>query len=348
MSTNNNKQPQALQTGFASRLRLDQTSLFISTVPVARAAKRAAGNNFVSYAEVDEDFDEDFDDDDPAFSSTSSTVGGVSGGGTPAATAAAAPDEVKKLAQKTEHVTYTQAQTEAIADKQETLVPVRLSLEYDGYRVSDFLLWNAAEDVITPEAFAAVMCQDLDLPSSFVSPVAGSIRQQVADYATVAQVDLPQDIGFNVVVSLSVYLDTRLYEDKFEWEMGSDLTPVSFAKQVVMDLGLHGEFYPAIAHALYEVLYRIKKEAMEGHLPQEIENYAAFGGEAGWRVDQEGLGEEWAPTVEVLSQEEIERREIERGRNNRRLKRESARLGEVTDIGGLFGRSKRRRRAYDD
>lgn len=353
-SVSSTKVPQALQTGFASRLRLEQTSLFISTAPVVKASRRTT-NQMVSYAEVEEDFDDD--EDDPPYGNgllagtangfgTLNTLSGASsagGAGTPK------PDkkEVKRLAHKTQHLEYTDEQLAAIADKDEVLVPIRLNLEYDSYRITDFLLWNANEDVITPEAFAAVTCVDMDLPQNFVPQIATAIRNQLSDYSSVANVTLPQDMGFHVIINLNVNLNKQLYEDKFEWDLGSDITPQVFAKSVVQDLGLVGEFYPAIAHAIYEVLYRMKKEAVDGHLPQEIENYAAFGGDAGWRVDQEQLGEDWAPTVETLSQEEIEKREIERGRNNRRLKRESARMGgDITDIGGLFGRKRRRR--YDD
>lgn len=357
------KIPQALQTGFSSRLRLEQTSLFISTAPVVRTNKRATASNMVSYAEVDEDFDDDDDDDNlgGAFASFSAASGigsfDSNGNSTPALTPGGVagttpkPDakEVKRLAQRTQHATYTDDQLHAVADSDEVLVPIRFNLEYENFRITDFLLWNANETVITPEQFAAVTCADMDLPSSYAGQIAGAIRSQLADYAAVANVTLPADMGLHVIINLNVYLNKQLYEDKFEWDLGSDITPQSFAKGVVQDLGLYSEFYPAIAHALYEVLYKMKREALDGHLPQEIENYAAFGGDAGWRVDQELLGEDWAPSVERLSQEEIEKREIERGRNNRRLKRESARMGgDITDIGGLFGRSKRRRRVYDD
>lgn len=370
-SIGSTKVPQALQSGFASRLRLEQTSLFISTAPVVRSNKRAATNQMVSYAEVEEDFDDD--EDDPPYGNGGSFYGGgrdgaglgsgtgsfsILNGGTGTNNTAAnsgtgtpRPDrnEVKRMANKTQHTVYTDDQLNAIAEKEEVLVPIRLNLEYDNYRITDFLLWNANEDVITPEAFATITCADMDLPQNFVPQISTAIRNQLSDYSSVANVTLPDEMGFHVIINLNVNLNKQLYEDKFEWDLGSDITPQAFAKSVVQDLGLVGEFYPAIAHALYEVLYRMKREALEGHLPQEIENYAAFGGEAGWRVDQEMLGEEWAPTVETLSQEEIEKREIERGRNNRRLKRESARMGgDMTDIGGLFGRNKRRRRAYDD
>jgi chromatin structure-remodeling complex subunit SFH1 len=342
------KLPQALQTGFASRLRLEQTSLFISTQPIARAAKRVS--TAINYAEIEEDFDDE--EDDPSY-------GGGSGGSTGPGSVIGGPIssyekqlerkvEIKKPAAKTKHVQYSPQQLGEIADSEEILVPLRVNLEYDNYRITDFFMWNLKEQVLTPEAFAIVTCNDLELPVGFTSNIANSIKTQLAEFAAVADVRLPTDCGIHVIMHLSVNLDKQLYEDKFEWDLGSDLTPEEFAKCVVKDLGLSGEFYPAIAHAVYDTLLKMKREAVEGHLPQEVDNLAAFNKEAGLRVDQEFLGEEWAPTVEVLSQEEIEKREIERERNIRRLKRESVRMGaDVTDIGGLFARGKRRRRDYD-
>ncbi|ANB11974.1 Sfh1p [Sugiyamaella lignohabitans] len=343
------KLPQAVQTGFSSRLRLEQTSLFISTQPVVRATKRATAN-LISYAEIEEDYDDD--DEDPSFGPDGST----GYGSTPAPTShqqsqsqePAEPKkvEVKRPAVRTRHPLYTEQQLVDIAQREEILVPIKLALEFDTYRITDFLMWNLNEQVLTPESFAIITCNDLELPVGYTNTISSSIKSQLAEYSSVANIQLPRDCGIHVIIHLSVNLDKELYEDKFEWDLGCDLTPEMFAQSVVKDLGISGEFYPAIAHALHDVLIRMKKEAVEGHLPQEVDNLAAFGAEAGWRVDQELLGAEWAPTLEKLSQEEIERREIERERNIRRLKRESARMGDITDIGGLFGgRSKRRR--YD-
>ncbi|ODQ66962.1 SNF5-domain-containing protein [Nadsonia fulvescens var. elongata DSM 6958] len=333
---------QAMSTSFASRLRNDNTTLFISTTPVTRTAKRAAAAHTISYAEVDEDFDEDVDGDTELNglrfnSGTNGSVNrynGVRRNGS----------YERKMATKTRHVVLDETQSQAIADYQEVLIPIRINLEYETYRVTDFLMWNLSEDTVTPEHFAEVTCTDIGLPNSYIAQIANAIKTQVAEYTEIAGYTLPAESDLHAIINLSVNLDKHLYEDKFEWDLtGTDMTPEMFAKTVTADLGLVGEFYPAIAHALHESILKMKKEALEGHLPQEVDNQAAFGAEAGWRVDQENLGEEWAPTVEVLSQEEIEKREIERERNIRRLKRESARLGEtITDIGGFSGNSYRK------
>ena len=60
--------------------------------------------------------------------------------------------------------------------------------------------------------------------------------------------------------------------------------------------------------------------------------------EAGWRYDPEFLADNWQPRVEVLSKEEIEKRETDRERQLRRAKRETARFsGAANTMRGGIG-----------
>ncbi|EAA60481.1 hypothetical protein AN4320.2 [Aspergillus nidulans FGSC A4] len=94
------------------------------------------------------------------------------------------------------------------------------------------------------------------------------------------------------------------------------------------------------------LLLKLKKEVCEsgglisglGSYGTEIDNQAANGAEAGWRYDPEGLGDEWEPKVETLSKEEIEKREGDRERQIRRLRRETARFSSTAGITPDFAR----------
>ena len=66
-----------------------------------------------------------------------------------------------------------------------------------------------------------------------------------------------------------------------------------------------------------------------------LDNEAAGEAEAGWRYDPEGMGDEWEPKVERLSKEEIEKREGDRERQIRRLRRETARFSSTALVGGM-------------
>lgn len=145
------------------------------------------------------------------------------------------------------------------------------------------------------------------------------------------------DDTYRCIVSLNVNLQNKLYSDRFEWSL---LHPPGlaeqFARQTCADLGLTGEWVSATAHAIYEAVLRLKKEVCEnGGLllgPFELDNEAALGSEAGWRYDAETLGEGWEPKVEVLSKEEIEKREGDRERQLRRVRRETARYSSTTNM----------------
>lgn len=341
--------PQALQTGFASRLRLGHTSLFISTQPEVREANKRARAATVNYAEVEEDFDDD--EEDPTYDSNASVesisndeddtpdnaslINSVTGG------PSRPKMETKKLAERAYTVKYTSQQLAELADKVDVIVPMRVSVEYDGFRINEYFLWNVNETVLTPEAFGSITCHDLDLPSNFGHIFASAIRTQLSEYRQLAAVKLPEDCGLHVAMFLSVHVNQQLMEDKFEWDLGCNFPPEQFAKTVVADLGLSGEFYPAIAHALYEVLLRMKRDAIEGHhAPHNVANMAAFNAPSGVRSDAEFLGGDWVPALEMLGVDELEKREIERERNIRRLKRETMRMG-VPEVD--LSRKRRRR-----
>ncbi|KAK5458277.1 Chromatin structure remodeling complex protein sfh1 [Exophiala xenobiotica] len=151
------------------------------------------------------------------------------------------------------------------------------------------------------------------------------------------------DDSFRCIITLSIYLSSRLYQDKFEWSL---LHPPgaaeAFAKQTCADMGLNGEWVMAITHAIYEAVLRLKKEACEGGMIMigggawgggEVDNQAIRAEEgAGWRYDIDDFGAEWEPKFEALSKEEIEKREGDRERQLRRLRRETARFSSTAGM----------------
>jgi chromatin structure-remodeling complex subunit SFH1 len=180
--------------------------------------------------------------------------------------------------------------------------------------------------------------------------------------------DYHPDDAYRCIVSLNINMMKKVYTDKFEWSL---LHPPGmaekFSRQTCADMGLGGEWVPVMAHAIYEAVLRLKREACESGsiggsgFGGEIENLALEGREAGWRFDNESLADEWEPKVEVLSKEEIEKREYDRERQIRRMRRETARFSSNAGMTGMgqtgyfdspqdetFGRgerSKKRRRA---
>ena len=181
---------------------------------------------------------------------------------------------------------------------------------------------------------------ELDCTPSHGSAGSGAVSvQATAIYAPTTIDPTSPDDAYRCIVALNVNLLSNLYTDKFEWSL---LHPPgaaeNFARLNCAELGLGGEWVATMAHAIYEAVLRLKKEACEnGWLVQgsngEIDNLAQDGQDAGWRCDNEHLAEDWEPKLEVLSKEEIEKREGDRERQIRRQRRETARFSSATKIG---------------
>ncbi|KAK1780222.1 hypothetical protein QBC45DRAFT_349408 [Copromyces sp. CBS 386.78] len=189
--------------------------------------------------------------------------------------------------------------------------------------------------------------------TSAVQTSTGEITAAATPIPPDADDDFSPDDTYRCIINLNINLSSQVYTDKFEWSLlHPPGTAEAFAKQTCADLGLHGEWVPAMTHAIYEAVLKLKKEACEsgglvagwgntalggGVGGVEFPNDAAVtaGGEgAGWRYDPEHLADDWEPKLETLSKEEIEKREGDRERQIRRLRRETARFSSNTGMAG--------------
>lgn len=287
------------------------------------------------------------------------------------------------------------------------------------FRLKDVFLWNLHESLITPDQFAAIMVQDLDLPNNTGLPlqISSQIRNQLEEYAGIAlhplfhpintlasvwnassydsiglkdcpttplTIEIPTHIAngiresgqsdaytspfarfgsisamahplpapianehtpdetYRCIVTLNINLQDKLFTDKFEWSLLHPLGVAErFAKATCAEIGLSGEWTPATTHAIYEAVLRLKKEVCESGgsigfsgYAGDLENLALESQEAGWRFDNEHVADEWEPKVERLSKEEIEKREGDRERQIRRLRRETTRFSSSTNLVG--------------
>ncbi|KAG0251454.1 Chromatin structure remodeling complex protein sfh1 [Linnemannia exigua] len=290
---------------YASRIR-EANSALVLPPALGRRAKRAV----VSMAESDED-DWDFEDNTR---------------GTPTSRAQRqqqAQLEKERLekekkawtrrARKTRHLIHSQKDLDAVADQDAILVPIRLDIDTDDYRLRDTFTWNVNEQLMTPESFAEILCDDLDLSSAkFVPEIAQSIRNQIAEFEPVAEVQVPNE-GSRVIIQLDLHVGGINLRDRFEWDVGSDLTPEEFSRQLAADLGIGGEFVTMIAHEIHEQLYRFKQDRL---LDRGFEAEPLY---TGFRHLEEA--ESWAPALETLTAEEYERVLEDRERSVRRNRR---------------------------
>ncbi|KAF4549523.1 SNF5 / SMARCB1 / INI1-like protein 2 [Elsinoe fawcettii] len=292
------------------------------------------------------------------------------------------------------------------------------------YKLADYFMWNLHEALTTPDQFAKVLVDDLDLPTvrkqEFINSISSQIRTQLEEHAsielhpyfsrdkpqaqpaiaarpalsrdqsqtpfpgtpaallngamtngvnssapdtplpnggiadgknisvTAEQVDpvLNPDDSFRCVVTIGLYIQGTLLSDKFEWSLlHPPGLPELLAKQTCADLGLSGEWVPALAHSIYDAVLQLKKGYIENNgtlvgvansgigAYGEVENEAAevhgdgsysVGEGAGWRYDDGELGLAWQPKLEVLDAAGIAQREVLRERELRRMRRDLA------------------------
>lgn len=342
--------PQALSTGLTARLAKDpDCALLITNAPQERSAKRNAQQ--INYAEFDNvNDDAEFEEEIPG--NNAFLIAGVH------TTVAAQkrllkPARLVRMADDVVGDVSPEAVLAATLQQPDVLVPIKLNIEFNGgaLKLVDFFMWNASELLVTPEGFAALLCAELELPQHVHLEIVDSITKQLEEYSYVATLQLPPTAEYHVIVDLLVNLDKKLYEDKFEWDLNqTEVTPEDFAEIVVADMGLSLEFKPAIAHSLHELTLRLKKEICDGLYNHELHKYQQLTGlifERNVRIRTDSSisngNAVWEPFIEILSPWEIEKREIERERNSRRLKRENLRR-EVDDFAGAKRRATTRRR----
>ncbi|CCE80317.1 Piso0_003430 [Millerozyma farinosa CBS 7064] len=341
--------PQALSTGLHSRISKDpDNSLILNTAPQGRTSKRNAQQiNYAEFENLNDDYD--FEDVPTATGTTNAMVNNHIGSNTQ-----------KHLLKHARTTRYPEAldddqNIEEVAKQTDLLIPIRLNLEYNNgnSKLVDSFMWNINDSLISPQDFATILCTDMELPAHLHQEITDSITKQIEEYNFVSSIQLPPNRDYHVIIDLSVNLNKQLYQDRFEWDLvQNDVSPEEFADIVVADLGLALEFKPTISHALYESTLRMKKEIMDGTYNHILHKYQQVSGlifECGIRISTESSvhngNDQWEPVVEILTPWEIEKREIERERNIRRLKRENMRR-EVDDHG-----TKRRapyRRRLDD
>ncbi|ORY24684.1 hypothetical protein BCR39DRAFT_546165 [Naematelia encephala] len=144
------------------------------------------------------------------------------------------------------------------------------------------------------------------------------------------------DADCRIIVNLDVQIYTHILRDRIEWDLSSPLPPSLFAKHYCTELGLTGEAIPLVAHAITDELLKHRRDALELELfarshPTEQAKWDK--GSSGIpRVNDRrgakrlvGVWRDWwerdefGPILVELSMEEMERREMERTREARRM-----------------------------
>ena len=163
----------------------------------------------------------------------------------------------------------TDVQMENAALAEDVMIPIRLDIDLESYKIKDAFMWNMngaallriepnayllAEELVTPDQFANIMCLDLDIPPQVFAPqISSAIRTQIEEYAPVAEIQIPEETEMRVIVSLQLHLAKHLLRDQFEWNLSAaDITPEEFSKLLCQDLSLSSG-RPTITQKMFNV-----------------------------------------------------------------------------------------------
>jgi SWI/SNF-related matrix-associated actin-dependent regulator of chromatin subfamily B member 1 len=196
----------------------------------------------------------------------------------------------------------------------EVLVPIRLDMEIDGQKLRDTFTWNKNECMISPEQFAEVLCDDLDLnPVTFVPAIAAAIRQQIEAFPSPENILVEESCDQRVIIKLNIHVGNTSLVDQIEWDMSErDNNPEEFSTKLCAELGLGGEFVTAIAYSV------------RGQLSWHQRTYAFSEAplstiEVPFRAPSDA--DSWAPFLETLTDAEMEKKIRDQDRNTRRMRR---------------------------
>nr|XP_014288076.1 SWI/SNF-related matrix-associated actin-dependent regulator of chromatin subfamily B member 1 isoform X1 [Halyomorpha halys] len=198
------------------------------------------------------------------------------------------------------------------ASQMEVLVPIRLDMEIEGQKLRDTFTWNKNESLITPEQFAEILCDDLDLnPLSFVPAIAQAIRQQIEGFPT--DNILEDQTDQRVIIKLNIHVGNTSLVDQIEWDMSEkENSPEQFAMKLCAELGLGGEFVTAIAYSIRGQLSWHQKTYAFSESPLQTV-------EVPFRPQSEA--DQWCPFLETLTDAEMEKKIRDQDRNTRRMRR---------------------------
>ncbi|XP_060072731.1 SWI/SNF-related matrix-associated actin-dependent regulator of chromatin subfamily B member 1-like isoform X1 [Ylistrum balloti] len=199
------------------------------------------------------------------------------------------------------------------ANLSEQLVPIRLDMEYEGQKLRDCFTWNKNESLITPEQFAEIMCDDLDLnPINFVPAVSQAIRQQIEAFPTDNLLD--QQADQRVILKLNIHVGNISLVDQFEWDMSEpENSPEEFSMKLCAELGLGGEFVTSIAYSIRgQLSWHQRTYAFSSEAPLPTVEVA---------IRNQNEADQWCPFLETLTDAEMEKKIRDQDRNTRRMRR---------------------------
>jgi SWI/SNF-related matrix-associated actin-dependent regulator of chromatin subfamily B protein 1 len=70
-----------------------------------------------------------------------------------------------------------------MANVEDHIIPIRIDIEHDHFRLKDTFMWNVSDTVVTPEMFASSICDDFGVHLHIYGPkIVAAINERVQEY----------------------------------------------------------------------------------------------------------------------------------------------------------------------
>lgn len=259
------------------------------------------------------------------------------------------PCERKRPGSRTSReLRITRQSLQAQADEGECLVPIRLEVDIDKYKLRDTFTWNLHDRTVPIDLFAEQLVEDFRLPAlpALVKMIAEQIHAQVTDFHP--HVHLPDDPldpklpywaykndEMRTLIKLNITIGHHTLVDQFEWDLNNPAnSPECFAQQMASDMCLSGEFTTAIAHSIREQCQLYTKylyqtgHTFDGRPVEDLELKATMlPSPLPAIVRMSAQAKDYEPVLYELSDGELERMEKDLLRESRRKRRVNRRGG---------------------
>ena len=259
------------------------------------------------------------------------------------------PCERKKPGSRTSReLRVSRSSLQAQAEEGECLVPIRLEIDYDKYRLRDTFTWNLHDRTVPIELFAEQLVEDFRLPPlpPLIKLIAEQIHAQVTDFHP--HVHLPDEPldpklpywaykndEMRVLIKLNITIGQYTLVDQFEWDINNPVnSPEGFAQQMARDMCLSGEFTTAIAHSIREQCQLYTKylyqtgHTFDGRPVEDAELKGAMLPSPLLAIVRTTTQtKEYEPVLYELSDGELEKMEKDWSRESRRKRRVNRRGG---------------------